>query len=63
MDSFFKSANGKGDWILYHASPEPNQGCGNHRSPRAQEFTWNADGTLNFRKPVSTQEQIALSAK
>ncbi len=62
-NSFFKSANGKEDWILYHANPEPNQGCGNHRSPRAQKFTWNADGTPNFGKPVSTQEQIALPAK
>jgi len=62
-NSFFKSANGKEDWILYHANPEPNQGCGNHRSPRAQKFTWNADGTPNFGKPVSTQEQIALPTK
>lgn len=62
-NSFFKSANGKEDWILYHANPEPNQGCGNHRSPRAQKFTWNADGTPNFGKPVSTREQIALPAK
>lgn len=62
-NSFFKSANGKEDWILYHANPEPNQGCGNHRSPRAQKFTWNSDGTPNFGKPVSTQTQMPLPAK
>ena len=40
-NSFFKSPNGKEDWILYHANSEPGQGCGKQRSPRAQKFTWN----------------------
>lgn len=51
-NSFFKSPDGKEDWILYHANDDPGQGCGRHRSPRAQKFTWNADGTPNFGKPV-----------
>jgi GH43 family beta-xylosidase len=51
-NSFFKSPNGKEDWILYHANSDPGQGCGGHRSPRAQPFTWNADGTPNFGEPV-----------
>jgi len=50
-NSFFKSGDGK-DWILYHANSEPGQGCGAHRSPRAQPFTWNADGTPNFGVPL-----------
>src|SRR5262249_47157997 len=44
-NSFFQSRDGKQDWILYHANSEPGQGCGGRRSPRAQPFTWKADGT------------------
>jgi len=51
-NSFFKSPDGKEDWILYHANSEPGQGCGKHRSPRAQKFTWNANGTPYFGEPV-----------
>jgi GH43 family beta-xylosidase len=51
-NSFFKSPDGKEDWILYHANDDPGQGCGRHRSPRAQKFTWNVDGTPHFGEPV-----------
>jgi GH43 family beta-xylosidase len=51
-NSFFKSPDGKEDWILYHANSAPGQGCGGHRSPRAQKFTWNKDGTPCFGEPV-----------
>ena len=51
-NSFFKSPDAKEDWILYHANSKPGQGCGGFRSPRAQLFTWNDDGTPNFGKPV-----------
>ena len=53
-NSFFKSPDGTEDWILYHANEKPGQGCGVHRSPRAQKFSWNADGTPNFGVPVKT---------
>jgi len=51
-NGFFQSPDGKQDWIIYHANPEPHQGCGALRSPRAQPFTWNPDGTPNFGRPV-----------
>jgi GH43 family beta-xylosidase len=51
-NGFFKSPDGKQDWIIYHANKEPNQGCGAARSPRAQPFTWKPDGTPNFGRPV-----------
>lgn len=59
-NSFFKSPDGKEDWILYHANASPGQGCGRHRSPRAQRFTWNQDGTPNFGEPV--KPEIAIKA-
>lgn len=59
-NSFFKSPNGKEDWILYHANSAPGQGCGKDRSPRAQKFTWNKDGSPNFGTPLNTNEQIPM---
>ncbi|MBS1527153.1 MAG: glycoside hydrolase family 43 protein [Bacteroidetes bacterium] len=59
-NSFFKSPDGKQDWILYHANSAPGQGCGKDRSPRAQQFTWNTDGTPNFGIPVKTNEPILM---
>ena len=55
-NSFFKSPDGSEDWILYHANPQPGQGCGKHRSPRAQKFTWKKDGTPDFGVPVKEGE-------
>ena len=58
-NTFFKSPDGKQDWILYHANSAPGQGCANARSPRAQPFTWNADDTPNFGRPIPTSQAIA----
>jgi len=57
-NGFFKSPDGKQDWLIYHANPEAGQGCGVRRSPRTQPFTWNADGTPNFGKPVPLEQQL-----
>lgn len=57
-NSFFRSSDGKEDWILYHANSAPNQGCGAHRSPRAQPFTWKADGSPDFGIPVPAGKPI-----
>jgi len=57
-NSFFKSPDGR-DWILYHANSQPGQGCGWHRAPRAQPFTWNPDGTPDFGKPLPIDVPIA----
>lgn len=59
-NSFFQSPDGKEDWILYHANSEPNQGCGRYRSPRAQRFTWKADGTPDFGRPVPVGRPIRM---
>jgi len=59
-NSFFKSPDGTEDWILYHANSEPGQGCGRFRSPRAQKFTWNADGTPNFGRPLKTNTKLPI---
>lgn len=53
-NSFFKSPDGKQDWILYHANSKEGEGCGRKRSPRAQQFTWLANGEPFFGEPVKT---------
>lgn len=59
-NSFFTSPNGKENWILYHANSKPGQGCGRFRTPRAQRFSWNKDGTPNFGKPVKEGVSLAI---
>lgn len=62
-NSFFKSPDGKQDWILYHANAAAGQGCGGHRSPRAQPFTWKKDGFPDFGKPVSTTRKLPIPSQ
>lgn len=57
-NGFFTSPDGKQNWIIYHANPEPHLGCANHRSTRAQPFTWNADGTPDFGTPVPLDQPV-----
>ncbi|GAB3512474.1 glycoside hydrolase family 43 protein [Emticicia fontis] len=57
-NSFFKSPDGKEDWIIYHANPEAGQGCGNNRSPRMQPITWHSDGTPNLGRPIALDNEI-----
>lgn len=51
-NSFFKSPNGKEDWILYHANSKPKQGCGPLRSPRMQRLYWTKGGMPYLGSPV-----------
>jgi GH43 family beta-xylosidase len=57
-NGFFKSPDGKEDWIIYHANTAPHQGCGGHRTPRIQPFTWNVDGTPNFGQPAPLDQRL-----
>ncbi|TWT65209.1 glycoside hydrolase family 43 protein [Allorhodopirellula solitaria] len=55
---FFKSPDGREDWILYHANDNPEDGCGNKRSPRAQPFRWSDEDMPIFGKPVATSTPL-----
>jgi GH43 family beta-xylosidase len=59
-NSFFKSPDGKEDWILYHANSSPGQGCGKFRSPRMQKFSWTKNGEPYFGEPVKENEKLQL---
>ncbi|CCH55562.1 Alpha-N-arabinofuranosidase [Fibrisoma limi BUZ 3] len=56
---FFRSPDGRQDWMIYHANPSATDGCGNKRAPHIQPFTWNTDGTPNFGRPMRT---VSVSA-
>lgn len=62
-NSFFKSPDGKQDWILYHANDQPGQGCGRKRSPRAQPFTWNEAGEPRFGTPVRIKIPLPIPSE
>ncbi len=57
-NSFFRSADNKENWILYHANSNSGQGCGDARSPRMQPFTWKQDGTPDFGSPVNINTKL-----
>jgi GH43 family beta-xylosidase len=59
-NSFFKSPNGKQNWILYHANAEVGQGCGGKRAPRMQPFTFTADGMPVFGDPLPMGVEMNL---
>ena len=59
-NGFFTSPDGKESWIIYHANLAANQGCGGHRSPRAQRFTWNSDGSPQFGRPIPLTTPMAV---
>jgi GH43 family beta-xylosidase len=58
-NGFFRSPDGSEDWIVYHANSSAEGGCDGRRTTRAQEFSWNDDGTPNFGVPVSSAEVLA----
>ena len=62
-NSFFKSPDGKEDWILFHANDNPGEGCGNKRSPRMQKISWNADGTPNLGIPVLNKQLLQIPSE
>ncbi|MCF0055051.1 family 43 glycosylhydrolase [Dyadobacter sp. CY356] len=59
-NSFFKSRDGKEDWIIYHANSASGQGCGDARNVRMQKFSWTADGFPVFGEPVATGQALAV---
>ncbi|MFB6725519.1 family 43 glycosylhydrolase [Kribbella sp. NPDC056345] len=50
--SFFKSPDGKEDWIAYHGKNTSTYTYA-FRTSRAQKISWNADGTPNLGSPLA----------
>ncbi|WP_433654603.1 glycoside hydrolase family 43 protein [Nocardia sp. CA-128927] len=58
-NGIFQSPDGREDWIVYHAK-DTSEYTYDGRTTRAQPFTWNADGTPDFGRPLSLDTEIAL---
>lgn len=58
-NGFFKSPDGKEDWIIFHGK-ENDEYTYRGRSSRAQKFTWNSDGTPNFGAPIPAGVSIEV---
>jgi len=60
-NGFFKSPDGKEDWLVYHGNAKVEEGCGMTRALRAQKFDWtNKEGKLlpAFGAPVASGEKV-----
>ena len=49
--SFTRSPDGSEDWLIYHAKDTAEYGF-HGRTARAQPFTWKADGSPDFGRPL-----------
>jgi len=59
-NGFFKSPDGKEDWIVYHGNDSNLGGCDTKRTTHIQKFTWNSDGTPNFGSPLPLDTDIVV---
>ncbi len=60
-NGFFKSPDGKEDWIVYHGVNNTSGDCGpTLRTTRIQKFTWNADNTPNLGQPLPLTADIPV---
>jgi GH43 family beta-xylosidase len=57
-NGFFTSRDGKQQWLLYHANSSAGQGCGDARSPRMQQFSWDKNGAPSFGSPAGIHSPI-----
>ncbi|MBW3622328.1 MAG: family 43 glycosylhydrolase [Armatimonadetes bacterium] len=58
-NTFFKSPDGKEDWIVYHAKTTSEYTYAG-RSTRTQPITWRADGTPDFGLPLPLDAAIPV---
>jgi GH43 family beta-xylosidase len=61
-NTFFKSPDGKEDWIVYHANNSAGGSCDMNRTPRIEKFTWKSDGRPDFGSPAATDIEIEVPA-
>jgi GH43 family beta-xylosidase len=61
-NGFFKSKNGKEDWLIYHANTNSGDGCTNKRNIRMQRFTWNENGSPDLGEPVKVATALPVPA-
>lgn len=58
-NGFFKSPDGKEQWLIYHGNDQASQGCGATRSLRAQKFSFDDKGLPQFGAPLAPGVKVA----
>ena len=61
-NAFFKSPDGKEDWIIYHANSNAGEGCSTKRNIRIQKISFTPDGMPNLGTPVAINTEINVPA-
>jgi len=56
-NGFFRSPDGREQWIIYHANPGPGMGCTAKRSPYISKVTWQA-GEPVFAPPAAAGTRL-----
>jgi GH43 family beta-xylosidase len=56
-NAFFKTLDGKQDWIVYHANAGPDWGCTARRAPYVQRLHWDSSG-----RPVFDDQDGSVAA-
>lgn len=62
-NGFFKSPDGREDWIIYHANPAPGMGCTPKRAPHIARITWRSDGSPVFPQPTPPETRFARPSR
>jgi GH43 family beta-xylosidase len=62
-NNFFKSPDGREDWMIYHANAAATGSCDMNRSPRIQKISWKSDGTPDFEKPIDLSTQLSVPSE
>ncbi|WP_439571947.1 glycoside hydrolase family 43 protein [Sphingomonas sp.] len=58
-NGFFRSPDGKEQWIIYHANPAADMGCTLKRAPHVGRVTWTPSGEPRFPAPSSPSTSLA----
>lgn len=59
-NGFFVSPDGTENWLVYHATTNPNGSCWTDRTTRIQPFTWTDDGMPRFGEPLPLSAEIPV---
>jgi GH43 family beta-xylosidase len=54
-NGFFRSPDGREDWIVYHANPGPGMGCTAKRAPHLGRMRWSRSGEPIFPSPAASE--------
>lgn len=57
-NGFFRSPDGREQWIIFHANPGPAMGCTSKRAPHAAKISWTANGQPLFPPPTPPRVRI-----